>query len=440
MKKLSIVISLCLIFLCACQPTPDEEIVMNRADGKLEQAIVATAAPAYIYEAPSRWEETFMARNREVRFSANVEVPTAEQFPVTTIKQRTFTTSDVVTFLQGVCSGDWVIRENEYSREELTEDLKHAAKGAYIGIDEMTGEQIWQPNEEEMKRIQGLIEQAPLEDSFQPLTAENLSFPIKKIPVKDYSGTTWYLFGKNNSNSLITLRRHRDGVIQTEKVVLQGGATPGEMPHTLDNIMISQNEAISKGDDLILSLGLKDFRVAEVQKARETQSYTYAIYGEGYWLTYVNTLDGTVPCFYGDYGNPDFLNFTQDDGMTYAPKWRQECVQIFVTETGIQFIGWAYPKEMVMTASDNVQLLPFSDIQQSTKKLLEYGTGGFEGSPILVSRMVLTTSIAQIPNQGDEAFYVPTWVIFLTTEEEASLYFDIDVLLINALDGSFIMR
>ncbi len=440
MKKLSVVTILCLIFLCACQPTPDEEIVMNRTDGKLEQAIVATAAPAYIFEAPSHWEETFMARNREVRISADVEVPTAEQFPVTTIKQHKFTTSDVVYFLQGVCSGNWVIRENEYSREELTEDLKHAAKGTYMGIDETTGEQIWQPNEEEMKRIQSLIEQAPLEDSFQPLTAENLSFPIKTIPVKDSSGLTWYLFGKNNTNSLVTLRQHRDGVIQTENVVLQGEATPGEMPHTLDHIMISQDEAIVKGDACILSLGLNGFRVAEVQKARETQSYTYAVYGEGYWLTYVNTLEGTVPCFYGDYGNPDFLNFTQDDGMTYAPKWRQECVQIFVTEEGVQFIGWAYPKETVMTASENVQLLPFSEIQKSLKKLLEYGTGGFEGSPIVISRMVLTTSIAQIPNQGDEAFYVPTWVIFLTTEEEASLNFDIDVLLMNAIDGTFIMR
>ena len=439
MKRIICIVLLCMLLL-ACQPTPGEEAVKNRTDGALEQAIVATAAPSYVYEAPSRWEETFMARSREVRVSADVEVPTAERFPVTTIKQHTLTTSDVVSFLQGVCAGDWVIRENEYSREELTEDLKHAAKGSYMGIDETTGEQIWQPNEEEMKRIQSLIEQAPLEDRFEPLTAENLSFPIKTIPIKDSAGTTWYLFAKNSTaNNRVTLRRHRDGVIQTENVVQQGEATPGEPPHALEHIVIAKEDAIRTGDALIEVLGLKNFKVAEAQKAREMQSYTYAVYGEGWWLTYVNTLDGTVPCFYGDYGNPDYLSFTQVEA-TYAPPWRQECVQIFVTEEGIRFIGWVYPKETVMTASENVQLLPFSDIQKSVKKLLEYGTGGFEGSPILINRMVLTTSIAQIPNQGDEAFYVPTWVIFLTTEEEAGLFFDADVLLINAVDGTLIGR
>ena len=71
---------------------------------------------------------------------------------------------------------------------------------------------------------------------------------------------------------------------------------------------------------------------------------------------------------------------------------------------------------------------------------MEYGTGGNKGSAILVKRIVLTTSIAQIPNQGDEAFLVPTWAVFLTSETNEKLNIDMGVLLINALDGTYINR
>ena len=36
---------LCLSALCACQPTPAQEAVVNRADGALEAALAAPAQP-----------------------------------------------------------------------------------------------------------------------------------------------------------------------------------------------------------------------------------------------------------------------------------------------------------------------------------------------------------------------------------------------------------
>ena len=53
---------------------------------------------------------------------------------------------------------------------------------------------------------------------------------------------------------------------------------------------------------------------------------------------------------------------------------------------------------------------------------------------------MLSTSVAQIKNQGDEAFFVPTWVFFMTTEQDEEIHSDLCVLLINAIDGSWISR
>ena len=164
-QKTPVLFLLILCFLlCACQPTPTEEAVTNRTDDTLEQAVISPPVEAYAYDAPERWEEIYRPRNREVRFSAPVEVPTAEQFPIVTIRRHRLTADDVIGFLRSLCPGEWIVRENEYSREELTADLK-AASNMYLGEDDKTGEPVYGANEEEMRRIQKLIEQAPVEDT-----------------------------------------------------------------------------------------------------------------------------------------------------------------------------------------------------------------------------------------------------------------------------------
>ena len=57
-----------------------------------------------------------------------------------------------------------------------------------------------------------------------------------------------------------------------------------------------------------------------------------------------------------------------------------------------------------------------------------------------MKRIVLTSAIAQIPDQGDEAFLVPAWAFFVTSEQERELHIDETVLLLNALDGTYVNR
>ncbi len=436
-RTILITITICMLLLCACQPTPTEEAVINRLDGTLEKAIRQKPVDPYTYEAPARWDETYTVRNQEIRISADVQVPDAQRFPVTTIKRHTLTFDEVQSFLNGFCPGEWSVRENEYSREELMVDLENAAKGEYMGEDEETGEIIWKPLEDEMKRIQKLIEETPVEDTYVPFTADRLSAAKQKVQLKDSTGTTWYLWFRGDD---LSLTRYRDGNLQPEDWVLLGDATPGERPHALENIRISEEEAIEKGDAVIAALGMGDFRLAEVKRARMTQSYSYKVYGEGYQLTYVPALEGTVPCFYEESSEPDFFNFDAGISSTYAFMWRQEDIQMFVTDEGVLSLGWADVKEHVLTANENVQLMAFSDIRKCLKKLIEYCVGGNGGSPILITRIYLTTAIAQIPDQGDEAFLVPAWAFFVTSEQERELHIDETVLLLNALDGTYVNR
>ncbi len=439
MKKKSVLfLILCLLFLAACVPTPDEEAVVNRADGAFKEAIAAAPVEAYVYEAPPRWDETFVPRNREIRFSANIEVPTAEQFPIVTVRQHRLTADDVVSFLRSFCPGDWSIRENELSREELTEDLKKASN-MYLGENDDTGETIYGANEEEMQRIQKLIEQAPAEDTFSPLSEQSISFPVSNIPIRNSKGEIWYLYAASKeTKSCLFLNRRRDSAIYPENWVMQTDS-PVYYPGGLGGIKVSSQNAVATGDAVIAALGLSDYRLAEMKKAVEVQTGSSMEYSRGYLLYYVPALEGTVPCCFAESASPDFLQHIEGEA-TYAPTWRPEYAELYITEDGLVSLNWWAPKEHVMTANENVRLLPFDEIQGSVKKLLEYGLGDFEGSPVLVKRMVLSTSVAQILNQGDEAFFVPTWVIFLTTEQDEALCFEPRVLLINAIDGTYIAR
>ena len=438
MKKQLFPLMLALLLLVACVPTPDEEAVVNRLDGKLEQAIIEGPVEPCRYDAPARWDETVKIRKQEVRFAADIEVPTAEAFPVETVRQRTITAEDVLSFLQKFCPGEWTIRENEYSREELMEDLKRASN-MYLGVNDDTGEAIWGANEEEMKRIQALIDKVPTEDTYLELNAKTLNPPFLKKPVKNSKGEIWYLSVKDKSeNSFIMLFRSRNVNTLSETWVMQDRDDPFYHENGLQNIKISEEDALKIGDKTVAALGFSDFRAAEALKVLFTQSYTLAEYGQGYQLNYVPMLDGTVPCFYSERSTPSFINFADDPGATFAPLWRQEYIQMDVTEEGIQSLCWIQPKEHLLVANANVRLMPFEEFQKTFKQLLGFAVGDYEDSPILVQRLVLTTAIAQIPNQGDEAFLIPAWAVFMTTEDDQEAHSDVCVMLINAIDGTFI--
>lgn len=81
MKRVSILLILILL-LCACQPTPAEDIVINKTEGSLEQQISSAAAPAYDSEDITFSESTDASASAEagIRLVLNVPEHVKEQF------------------------------------------------------------------------------------------------------------------------------------------------------------------------------------------------------------------------------------------------------------------------------------------------------------------------------------------------------------------------
>ena len=97
----------------ACQPTPAEEIVIQKdldavLDEQAQQAAQepeVSATPAQPYEAPERWEEELELPYLTFHIQADVITPEITQYPVLCVKSRTLTPEDVLKRLAPLFDG-----------------------------------------------------------------------------------------------------------------------------------------------------------------------------------------------------------------------------------------------------------------------------------------------------------------------------------------------
>ena len=427
--------------LSACQPTPEEDVVVNKGDGTMEAAVAAPAAAPYRYEAPERWVETFTARDQTVRIDAGVGVPDDEYHPVLLVERRSFDAQQAVDYYTALFGEGVELRENQYSYAEVLTDLQNTMKGMFVEIDPETGEQIWAPyegQEEEIARLQQLLAETPAEDTFVPLTAETMPFPLTEGMLRLPDGSSRYVYC---TGTLCRIRRFRSVVTHNENWVMQGEATPGEPAHALENIRITEEEAVAMGDGVVAALGVADeLQLGAAIRARGIESYTYKVLGEGYLLDYVPCLDGTVPYFYDRYVESSSLRLPEEE--EYARPWPQEALEMLVTEDGVLALAWTVPQRVAGVANENVQLLPFEEIQQHIRDLISFGVEGrpyaIDEGDLMISRVVLGTVVQRIPDQTETAYLAPVWIVQMTTEKEIGYHADPTILMVNAIDGSFV--
>ena len=222
---------------------------------------------------------------------------------------------------------------------------------------------------------------------------------------------------------------------------MQGEATPGEPAHALENIRITEEEAVAMGVEVVAALGMADeMRVGSIIRARGIESYTYKVLGEGYLLDYVPCLDGTVPYFYDRYVESSSLRLPEEE--EYARPWPQEVLEMLVTEDGVLALAWTVPQRVAGVANENVQLLPFEQIQQHIRDLINFGAAerryeNDEGD-LLISRVVLGAVVQRIPYETETAYLAPVWIVQKTTEGEISRHNSPTFLKVSAIVGSFV--
>ena len=87
--RIAIILYLCALFI-ACQPTPKQEIIVNKGDDTVKNAIGASVDQTVMHPFPEKWvEEMPMTGARvptAIAFDALAIIPNVKQFPVIEIK------------------------------------------------------------------------------------------------------------------------------------------------------------------------------------------------------------------------------------------------------------------------------------------------------------------------------------------------------------------
>ncbi len=445
-------ISLLLIFLLlACVPTPSEEVIVNKSDGSMVQAIAAPKAEAARYEAPARWEETVSLKNLKIRFDADVILPEGTVYPVQTVRRHAFTPEDVIKLLNTCFPGPFELRENRYGMEEIEEDIRLLLRGRLVDWDDETGEVTWEPFTEEPEELTELKEkmaQCPAEDTFVPLEPKLLQYGNEQTVLRSADGRLLYLQFTKNTLRISTARAAE---VQSETTVYQGGFIGEPWHKTLDHVTIPEETACDIADRFLLSARLADqFGVGYIEKARIARATAeepyYEELSEGY-LLHLARSGGYVPYPQGGgYFNEDSASamhrsLTEAD---FQQKWSMDWIMAYVTENGIESIEWYDPNEYVQEANENVVLLPFDEIQKHIRDTLKFcyswtddKQGGYRFGEIDVKKIILSCSISRLPDNPDEAVLAPTWVVVYENSRYATTMKHDSILLINAIDGSF---
>ena len=456
MKRIFL-IPFCLLILSACQPTPEVEFVVNKGDDLAETKLAATSDEA-IGEArqtfPDRWDEGPMAVNERLTLTVRAEVIQKPdgRYPVYRTRQHGLTEGEVVSLLEQLLpppvsetvpvdtKADWT-----KAYQEWLDDLAEPQDGADRDEALMSVEEI----DRISKEYQRLIAEAPDE--------------LETTPVSDYSGL------KLNEGARVYA--FADGTRATVEAMADSGYTSfsvfkgcsgagyiyyqythqrerelGEVKPFLTVKMdrARAEEALQRELD---RLGFSDFTVSRAAPANlcamgrgeETRPLS-AGWGfqlrrnfGGYPLSEVSFMDSRA-LLYGD-----------EATLAYNRPIPDEMLEIFIDEGGLQSFRYLNPKEVISLESENVELLPFEQIQLRIKNALVAGMGAAQldqAIPCTVYRLLLTSCTVRVKD-SDDWYEMPCWVVFFTWNDGQAALVDNpqvmqEALILNAVDGSIV--
>ena len=146
----------------------------------------------------------------------------------------------------------------------------------------------------------------------------------------------------------------------------------------------------------------------------------------------------------GGYYHEDNLSaLSERDEIEYSMGWKTDWIEVYVSERGIESVGWYNPNEYVMEANENVRLMPFDEIQQHIREDFRFSYAWAEDTArrikaLTIDRIVLSCAIDQLANQPDEAVLVPAWVILYRSDQSELAHDHEKLMVINAIDGSYL--
>ena len=445
-----------LLLLCACQPTPAVEFVVNKGDDVVEEKLAATQdrAAGEPQTFPDRWEEGPTAVNDRLTLTVQAEVIQKPDglYPVYRTRQHVLTQGEAVALAEQLLPPPVA--------ETVPVDTKADWIEAYQAwLDDLAEPQDGVDRDEALMSPEAIDR---ISKEYQRLIAEAPDDP-ESSPVSDFSG--WKL---NEGARIYTFadgtKATVDAMVDSSYTSIDifkgcGGAGYIYYQYTYDRekalgevkpfltVKMSREAAEDILQRELDRLGFSDFTVSRAAPANLCAMGR----GEGIrplssgWGFQLRRSYGGYPLSSVSFMDSRALLYGDQDDLAYNRPIPDEMLEIFVDEDGLQTLRYLNPKEVVSLESGNVSLLPFEQVQLRVKNAMVAGMGASkldQAIPCTIYRLLLTTCTVRVKD-SDDWYEMPCWVAFFTWNDAQAALIDNpqimqEALILNAVDGSIV--
>lgn len=446
-----IVVCLLLLSLLACVPTPEEEVVVNKADGVLENIIHATPEPvtttwtmptkietntpspdaAEIPMKTEHWTDSFSvaaAMDRlDVTIDADVQVPEINTSPVLRIGFAAPESAQIEALIKTFLGNGTI-----YQAETVKTKAYYKAQ-----MERYLAEKEKETDERNLEEWDLLLSKAN----------ESYAKAPDDMPPVEWNGST--------EGGIDLMSENGDGTyryLRADKVRMSYQDAP-DTPYLLHAAVMKtapetdeETAAVALCEDTLKALGID----AEFSELCEAQSAVRA-FGE-------RTIDGYLVCFMPKYHSlpvtaPRLFNGFDEaihaaGGSTepsYSIHYEEETIEFAVENGAVVSFRYIRPSRVIRTENDAAQLLEFYRIKELFKKDIGKVMFVNKGQPMKlhVHTVRLTMKRYPIKDTADELYLLPCWEFLASVETGNGAATDqtlqnVCVLRLNALDGSIL--
>ena len=406
MKKIIALFITIMILMSACQPTPEELIVQNKADGELMDKIeatavenTATAAPIYETTQENVQEETkdvgykvighetfeqTLVNGMHLVADADVEIPDTEKFPIIKFRRKEFSQEDFDNILNTLI-GDKQLYEYDMPMtkaqiEEIILSLKLSLNKEGLSQEQIdnkkTSIEEWQRRLNEASDTPQAIEKSRQPDERGRIHGlvdfkENMYARLEICPdnpnrstTDDQIGIRYSILGKENRDSLWTKlqsTRHLGELIETQGAYDEICIEPVE--NAEGNISMTPGEAISLAEDTFHGLGAgDDIWVSDIFYLYVPEGETSPAEDIHCYAVELKRHIGNAPIQVTFSNNQGMERRSNDGSDEFNSNLPYESMSVFISDDGIVDLEWREPLEAVEVMNENVELVPYEKI------------------------------------------------------------------------------
>lgn len=432
-----IFLSLILLVTASCQATPDEAIVINKGDNKLETIINESTAPIDdLFIAPADWQDKIVSSQNDliIHVKATIDIPSSRTFPVIEIEKDEISSSmarEIIESIAGEQKFFTTKSSNTLTKSEIEELILRTKQEINSfkydtntsNIDKKSFDEIISNKNKLIESLEASYQNAP-----EVITDTEFGFDYRLSP----DGKEYYIDGEvreaNNSTKLIQFFKPLKG--GGGMFVYSNFGKSIQYPTVLSsetNIHGTNLESAKNNAREFLSmLGIEGFDVSLIcsgympdEKIIATANYSHLDFPRCLIL-YFTRKNNNIRITYRD-SSQDILYLMnpENDQKQYFEYWPQEYIEVIVTDSKVSYVKWESPIKQTAILNENIRLLPFEKIKDIfVKQILtngmwnDFNDQSIIGREINIDRIVLGYSQIRKINEPNKMMLVPTWTFF----------------------------